>query len=535
MAISSYDDWMKDTAGSFYESRNEYLRALDQAIRNYHAGGKTRSLKDAVAQSFNKYIRNHSDRKAEARGAESWKTSVRNKNHALENLKAEFEAVLLPDFSGPTVPQVTPIPRPFLGPPIKKPFVLTRDSNIGRQLISKGQNAHLRVITLSGSKNSARILSAWTTTKSDLTKNFALHVNTSLGVFTTLQTAAMGAYEEYTKFVSEAAQETQAKIDLAKSIFEALESGPFPLSVVGKVGAQVCGLLKVADTISQGRQLGEKQYFDQKKPYLDQFISEINSIKNFAEKLVEVGVSTESLSSRATLFSTLDKAKNKSIEFANKVFDKVLTETYGDGPVQTERKINEFLTGMRGQISSNGGDAALDDFARLVITKIEQEYRSNIDYIKQHKSFTQIEADDLQPYIELQLFAEYMAVKVPSSAVDLDVEIPAALIARLESPAFGLLLRKNDKGQTAQIYSVHSKIPWDDHPKHRGAIILFLRWYKKNVNPFKIAVGTTSKVDTDKTMREAITQIGNALQLHTVQRTLRHATADWEQVVKVLS
>jgi hypothetical protein len=92
------------------------------------------------------------------------------------------------------------------------------------------------------------------------------------------------------------------------------------------------------------------------------------------------------------------------------------------------------------------------------------------------------------------------------------------------------LVRKTGKGQTDQIYASHSKIPWDDHPKHRGAVILFMRWYKENVNPFKIAVGTVNKANADRAMREAITAIGGLLKLHTVTVRLGHNTANWERV-----
>jgi hypothetical protein len=521
MAIPEYADWLSRTAGSFYEARNPRLKVLDQAIQAYHAGGRTQALKDVVSNAFNSYISDHVARKHDARGLESWKTSIRNKQGALDALKAEFE---------PVIPVPIPnIPVIKVPPPIRIPF--GRDSKIGQKLIAKGRNARSRVVTLASSKNSARILAAWGTSKSDLNKNFSLHINTSLGVFTTLQTAAHNAYTEYTAFVKDAAQETQAKVDLAKSIFEALESGPFPLSVIGKIGTGVCSQITVDDTISQVRGSGPKQYFDQNTPYLDRFINHINSVKDFGHELARVGVPTASFSSEASLTNTLDRAKNNLIQYSNAVFDEVLTQAYGDGPVATENKVNEFLTSMRAHISNEGGDAALNSFAQLVVLEIQKEYKRNLEYIRQNHCITQIGADELQPYIELQLYAEYMDIKVPASAVDLNVEVPEALITRLESPAFGLLLRKTGSGQTERIYADHAKIAWDDHPKHRGAVILFLRWYKKNVNPFKIAVGTISKADTDRAMKEAITAIGGLLQLHTVKVLFGHNTAQWDQVI----
>ncbi len=366
---------------------------------------------------------------------------------------------------------------------------------------------------------------AWSDAKTRLIADFTLQLGTSLSNFQSIQIAASSAYAEYEEFFRAAGKETEAKIGLAKMFFKALaDYTPFPVSIVGKIGAAACGTLAVDTSIAQTRALGGPQYFNSDIPTLAKASAKIGAIKNWATDLTTLGVRSTGLSSGASIKDRLDAAKNTTIDVLTKIFTDAIQETYGDRPDDMANKSTAFFQTVADQLTS-----ARDELvAQMVVNKISQLSDLTRQSLQNLGKLELVSSASLQPFIELQLMAEYMAALATNLELD-SVSIPEALIARLENAPFNLVVRKTSSSKSADIYKL-GKIPWESgHPRHVGALVLFFRWYAENVNAFDIAVGRVSVKGVNDAMQAMIKNIGQTLEAHKVKRTMRAAdTADWQ-------
>jgi len=431
----------------------------------------------------------------------------------------------LPAVVGAAIVKIPPIPAPKVPVP---PAVLKLLGAAERRDIERVVGLRVQQLERAAHKRpetpSAPVLAAWSNAKTELIKCFAVQVNKSMSQITSMQTAATGAYTEFEKFVRDAAAELQFKIDLAKSVFSALKEAPFPISMVGKVGEAICGALHVDSEVAQTRKLAGGQYFNSDVPLLDRATKKYEEFSGKASELTRFGVSTETLPSGTSVHDALDKAKGRSVELLNNVFCQVVKDAYGEDPREMQDKCFAFANEVRAQIMPH---APHELVGPMIVNKINELFHVTKGSIDSAPPLPLVTSEQLQPFIELQLFAQYLAALAPGD--DFDVTVPDALIKRLEGPPFSLVTRKTGSGQTASIYA-SKKLPWDAHVRHVGALIVFFRWYEKEVNPFEIAVGRTSIQSVRQAMESTIGEIGRAIAANAVTRRLRHDTADWAQV-----
>jgi hypothetical protein len=365
---------------------------------------------------------------------------------------------------------------------------------------------------------------AWTNAKTRLIADFTLDMTQTLANIDSIKTAANAAYEEFEAFFAEQAAEVEFKRKLAERMFSALaDYAPFPFSVVGKVGAAAVGMMHVDDRIRQTRESGQDTYFNSDIPALAVASQKLKGITDWKEDLTRLGVNGSSISSRTSIGDTLEAAKKVALETLVAAFKLAIDETYGDSPTQMADKSTEFYRGVEAMYP--GAHAALLNTVFLKkITALSDATRAAL---RGSRSLALFEARTLQPYIELQLFAEFVAQLAPGEEVD--VTIPDALVDRLSRDPFQLIVKKTGSGQSGQIYQA-GKLPWQGHIRHKGALILFFRWYATKVNAFDVVVGRTTVTGLDEAMRATVREIGAAMDTHRVTRRLRDDTADWAKV-----
>ncbi|MEO6878440.1 MAG: hypothetical protein ABI205_08170, partial [Gemmatimonadaceae bacterium] len=219
----------------------------------------------------------------------------------------------------------------------------------------------------------------------------------------------------------------------------------------------------------------------------------------------------------------------RTVTLLNKVFLDAINETYGSTPSEQADKGTEFFMRVQAGLGGPGGGARPELVAQMAINKTTAVFNATKAAIESAGTLTVVNAADIQPFIELQLMAEYLAAFIPNE--DFTKTIPEPLIKRLESAPFELIQRKTGSGQTDRIYEL-KKLPWvAGHPRHVGALVYFFRWYKKSVNPFDLATGRVTVSGIREAMGVAIGEIGTAVQAHKVTRRGRSAdTADWTRV-----
>ncbi len=409
-------------------------------------------------------------------------------------------------------------------PPPRRKVVLPEDA---RRLLEGNITAKgLRRTEVAGGLTSvAAAKTAWSDAKTRLIADFTVQLGVSLSNIESIQIAATGAYTEFESFFRAAGKETEAKLGLAKSFFSAVaDYAPFPVSVLGKIGGAAVGVLHVDTSISQTRRLGSEVYFNSDIPALARASAKLAAVKNWGTDLTRLGVSGNSISSATSIRDTIDAAKQGTLNALIGVFTEAIMETYGDSPSDMADKSTTFFQGVANSLPG----ARTELVTTAVVNRITQLSNLTRESIRGMGALPLVGSETLQPFIELQLFAEYLAQLAPGD--DFDVSISDELIRRLEGEPFRLVIRKTGSGQTADIYR-GKQLPWTSgHPKHVGGLILFFRWYAREVNAFHIAAGATTPERVRTAMGDTIVEIGQAISGHTVTRMLRNDTADWGAV-----
>lgn len=382
----------------------------------------------------------------------------------------------------------------------------------------------------------------WSNAKTRLLSAHTKHITHVLSNVDSMRTATAGAYEAYKAFFAAVGQETEAKLEIAKLLFNALSDyAPFPLSVVGKIGAAAVGQLKVDKIIPQTPELGPPKYYNSDVPVLAQASAKLAAVKNWKDDITTLGVRGHDLSSITSLGDALDKIKIVTINLMEKVFEDMVKDIYGDTPTEMNTKSADFYQAVmalypdvyRSFGAKNEKFSVTEQFKSHILSqKITKLSDFTISEIEKVGKMNLVDSETLQPFIELQLFAEYLAHKVPDTKEqNYEVSISDELIRRLESKPFELILRKGGSNQTSGIYA-QKKLPWQEgHPRHVGALCIFFRWYRGHVNPFDIATGRTTAAGVRDTMEKTIVDIGKAIQAHTISRTFSTTNqADWGKV-----
>ncbi|WP_295552768.1 hypothetical protein [Limnohabitans sp. Rim8] len=401
-----------------------------------------------------------------------------------------------------------------------------------RQTVNSQSN---RIVDSPASSNVINVASvAWSNAKTRQLQVFTTKITNFLSNMQSIDTAATLAYEEFKKFFEDQACAEEAKIAMARKMFGAIaEHAPFPLSIVGKIGDAACGLAHVDKTISQTRQVGGKQFFNSDIPTLEKFSAKFEEVKDWGSDLTKVGVHSSAVPNGASISQRIESAKMSTIKAMISTFEKSVFEVYGDTPSEMANTSTSFFRNLPNPIDGPYRGLHPAGLSQVVINKITALSDATIQTLDAWK-MDQIESETLQPFIELQLIAVFMAQKAPKEKDFDGFEIPDALIRRLENDPFKLISRKTGSSKSTDIFQ-KGMIPWAGNIRHIGAIVLFFRWYGEHVNPFLIATGTTSAQDVRKNMRSMIELIGKKLDNSRIKRRLRDDTADWAVMSKELN
>lgn len=589
--IPKYDDWINSTA-EFGARRNDYLKALGEAIKDYHLKGGGDAALNRVDANLNAYIKDHDTRK----GKGSWKESIRNKNKALENLqkaitmlnslrlaakqaliqqelaeKAALKSLLAARAEADREEAANQkwldahryVPPPRVRRIVSKEFdeligamnksksnrftevavSITEVASFSRDpwKYDKDGNRTARtlrpqktvdVLVPGGSNVIHLIKSNWSNAKTDLVTEFIKSVNARLSNMHSIQLAATEAYGDYTRLFKVQAEATKDKISLVTKFFDAMKDyAPWPVSVIGKVGETICGQLHVDEEIQQGRRAGDKQYFDRNLPLLDSASKKFSEISNWKQELTRVGVSAAQLSSSQSISDQIEAAKARAVEALVKVFQEAANQTYGGSVEQMADKSTEFYK----RVVESNPKATPNELNHFALRKISRLSQETIEAFNNMGELTVVvEAADIKPFIELNLYAELMAVAAPPNCDLDDVSLPEGLVEILEHKDFQLLTRKTDSGQSAAIYA-SGKLPWAGDRRHKAAIVLFFRWYALQINPFDIAVGRKKPGELREEMTARIRKIGVAVQARKIENTFSKDATDWTNVNRDLA
>lgn len=395
---------------------------------------------------------------------------------------------------------------------------------------------------------------AWNDAKIQLVAEFTTEATAALNNFLSIQTAADNAYKNFEAFFRAVGEEYEGKLSLVDKFFGAVaDYAPWPASLVGTIGQKAVGLLHADTTIPQARDLGPRNYFNSDVPVLVKASEGFSRLQDRATDLTRLGVNGAAIAKAADFKSSFSEAQKAALKVMHDTFHAAIRDTFG-GPsiVDSDSQLINLFSLVQEQMLGPGAGPSVRDLIKrgirppmrsmeeaesarvsaVTVSRIEDMRRTATQAIRGMRRDCErlsiVDASTLQPFIELQLYADYMAQVAPGD--DFSVSISEELIRRLESDPHNLIIRKSGKAQTDAIFA-QGKLPWaSGHSNHVGAIILFFRWYSLKVNPFHIAVGATSPADVRLAMEQTIQEIGVAIARHKVRRRIGHNTADWAGV-----
>ncbi len=442
-------------------------------------------------------------------------------------IKEDYHAKVAAAVSGPQeVRRMVTMPEP-------KRYVVTPEKTSMFQQLFDMRRSHL-AFGLEPDTQPSMIAAqtAWGHAITSIQKHFIDELTARVASLNSLKTAAQGAYKEFESLYQDIGKEIQGNLSLAASLFSMLQSAPFPLSVAGQVGSSVVSQLHADTELPRTRELGGPVYFNNDLPLLVSLQTKLQAIQNWKDDVTRLGVPATDVTNEMGLNGAIDQVTRNSLEILRRVFDSALDDNFGDTPQRKIAMATKFHdAALADYLKSPQGAPSIPLQVHVVIRKI-----SNLE-AETKKAITAavgaaklVPSVEMQTFIELQLIADYFCKKFPKKKVeDFSGLVPEPIIRRLEGAPFHLVVRKSGKGQSQKIFS-SGKIPWEaGHSNHVGALVFFFRWYRRNINPFNLALGANP--DSFRTsMREYIQLLGAAIKDKSSKKLLGHQKTDWAAI-----
>lgn len=556
-----YEDWLRKTSAGAFSLRSPKLKALDEAIRQYdrHAGvgSATRGHADAVRGALMAYIAEE-----EARGGvEAWKRGGRNNDRIIESLVTamglgadralidrvqafRWDEQMVPDPPEEKIPD-PPRPPPLIldmnlearaariaaAPPGRPSARPSRPMSTGPVALEEPPAAP-HMPTAAPAPMAARpsrspmgpapaelvghaasedwVLREVDQLASDL---HGLRITFNANLTDSVNGFADGVDQGFTKFkelFTANAEATAFKLSLVKSAFEALEAAPFPLSVVGKIGKTVVGLAQVDTKFTEMRNT---------LPTPAGIVGKMEAAGAAFNKFRTVGVSPSDLPSHG-------QVKGAFREHVTTFQRSLSTAFKAEVDAIEDRHKRKALAG-RLAADTPGNPAA----ARQEITRLLDQINANVKamfkpFLDRRGPSGQVVAD----WIALQMIADY-AVTGLCGFDDEDKDEASRRLKRMTvkdlggkkfgdefarfmaCPELGIVQLKNESGESSEIYGA-GKIPWDGSANHVVAVILFLDWYRRSLNPFDLLTGVRDLGHFRYWSKQYIGSLGYAMAAH---------------------
>ena len=320
--------------------------------------------------------------------------------------------------------------------------------------------------------------------------------------FTATSTAVETAYKAFDKDVRKGQEETQSKLDLAKTFFTALSKAPPPLSFVGSIGGAVVGQLHVDKEIDQRGQ-HEVLRGDASNPIVDALKSKFASLAKTLEDKTRVGNALGGIDRAGDLQKALHIVAAKYYLLIRNTVKEVCEDTFGGSSQEREKKFQVFLENVRvkklGTLSGELTAQRLKDLAMREADTLHKEVEAAISSTLGAAKVPLPDPDDLVGAIELLLYGSYVLNafrkedKTASNgySYNFSASLPDTIVKRLASASTEWAVLATDI--TKQQADKKTRLKWEDRENHKRALCYFFEWYRTEMNPFFMMAGVTIK------------------------------------------
>ena len=512
--IPSHADWMKSTEGGFFDSRSDLLKAVDTAILGYNTQGKTPELLGRIRSTLEAYISEHQRRKT----PEAWKQSIRNQKGAVVSLRLAVTPVEVPIVQDPE-PIVVPPPEPRPVPVVRNPAAVAMMAELNRELQYANTTPFHVQQTAQGVELEGALTSLATdlgTLYTDISTGFGATRSSFLRVLDVASTQFIGLHQDDAKAID-------AKLSIAKSVFDAMKVLPFPLSAIGGIGGAVTGALKTKTFVRAAN------YVPVGVPTAEGLEKTVMDAAQKFDTLRTMNVKPENLSlSLPKMTSDFSTAFE---QFENTLRASWAKETE---PVSDRGKRKALALAMVGTSTTGRGITTASEMKirTAVLRKdIDQQGRAIEAHFASFKGRGNVLVhEECVKWVVVRLIADYAISGLCESK---DVTLMSA--SELGGKAFGqkfaeyladtpLQLLKTKYEKSSDVWK-EGKIPWKGHPTHTVGVMLYLDWVRREVNPFLLWDPTIASAQTfQKKSDEYIRRLGAAIEIHHETHMLGHNT-----------
>lgn len=517
--IPTKEKWLADTNAGTFKTRNAFLTAVDRAIADYHQLGKTQAQLTTIKFALDQYIEDYNYLNGSR--SDAWKFDPRNHRNAVSDLVAELRApgvVLttlrnpapalqrLPDMDSefigwddladipvPSLPEphlqvppktmTPPLPPPVMGPPPPPRRPSVGPAPVPTELSDANKRTLENTIF-------ARLVSLMTDINREIAGLETCLVQTS----NDFKEAIEEACRKFDQIHKTAAKEIDFNISLAKSFFAALESAPFPISTIGKVGGTIAG--QFTTVVRNQDSHNFLNAGDYKPPSLSGFSATVQGLADKINAFKTLNVNPGRL-------KTIHVVKQGFVEGLKAYEQKLKAE-------REEQLKNIWDDDRRIKYSQILVKKAIDN-ARLrqpqdlyqeadkEVEKIIEGFRNIGENFKNHFSgnpkadkYRIQDSDTFASWITVLLIADY-AINGLCEGKNIKTMMTSEVVKKSFGTGFAEFLARDSVG----IIQIHDgtkkskdifasgKIPWKEGNKfHTLAVFLYLDWVQRSLNPF---------------------------------------------------
>ncbi len=521
--IPSYTDWLNNTSGGVFSRRGPFLRSLDEKIQQRRDIPTIKAaLEDYLARE-DVGPRNGTGMIDKLIAAVGLGPKATDSDFGVISLgiSETIPDVIEPPNPIPVSPPVVVPVDPWLESEVEKVFTIEiTPADQARPLIDIQARRDIR-----GNELAIRL----TSMNSDLIQleleirdrlvrnciNFTLAIQQGMEKFKELHLAD--------------AQDKQFKITIAKGIFGALESLPFPLSVLGKAGGALAGMADV-DTNWGGFKVT---------------IPSPGGIKGAVEKAAKIfkdtttlNVQTDKLTNHAGMMEGFIRAFNK---YTDDVLKNLEEKRKAIGNDASRKKLVQGVL-SKFQNARNLNTRDLREVSIEVGSKlrtIDQLVKGINKQFEPLKRMPPIDIGELRLWITVQLIADYAMTGLCDND---NIPIKNMTASDLGGKGFGepfakflysneikILELKETSGTTVATYA-RGRIPWEGRLYDVIAVMLFLEWFQRNINPFDLLRPDVTSGQFRKYISDYIKQLGIAMEKYQDKSFFRKTVSSVQDV-----
>ncbi len=522
--IPSYSDWLNNTSAGVFSRRGPFLKALDEKIQH-------RRDISTIKAALEDYLAH------EEVGSRNG-TGMIDKLIAAVGLGAtatgnDFGVIALG--MNEAIPDVIepPNPIPVAPPPVEVPVDPWLESQVEQAFtieITPADQARPLIDFQARRDIKGNALAIKLTSMNSDLMQLELVISRKLVLICQYFTLAIQqGLEKFKELHLADAQDKQFQITVAKGIFSAIEALPFPLSVLGKVGGALASMADV-DTNWGGYKVTIPSPGGVKGAVAE-------AAQTFKDKTT-LNVQTGKLANHANTMTSFIQAFNsykddvlKNLEQKRKVI--------GDDPSRN-RLVQGVLSKFKNTRNLNAKD--LNEVSVEVGSKIrtiDQLVRGIKKQFKPLEDMPAVDIDELRIWMTVQMIADYAMTGLCDNdntpiknmtASDLGGKGFGEPFAKfLYSDEVKILQLKETTGATVAIYA-GGRIPWEGRLYDVIAVMLFLEWFQRNINPFDLLRPDVTTVKFRKYITDYIKQLGIAMEKYQDKSFFRKTVSSVQDV-----